>query len=232
MSEKGTLYGVGVGPGDPELLTLKGLRILKEAHVIAVPEREGGGTTALDIVREHIDKAKLMYCPSPMTKDPEKLDTVYSETAGRICGLLDEGKDVAFITLGDPTIYSTYIYIHRRVSAAGYKTRLVPGLPSFCAAAARLNISLCDRSERLMIVPGTYDADDTFDIRANKVYMKSGRELSALLRKLKEHGQLDRAAAVENCGMENERVLERLDGTEETGYYCVVIVRDSGDEGG
>ena len=112
---RGTLYGLGVGPGDPELLTLKAVRLLREADVVAVPNRGGGEGTALHIVKDYVQDKPLLLCATPMVRDRQILDSAHDRIAGDICALLEEGKRVVFITLGDPTVYSTYLYIHRRV---------------------------------------------------------------------------------------------------------------------
>ena len=225
----GTLYGIGVGPGDPELLTLKAVRILQAAQVIAAPDKGRGEQTALNIVSAWIKGKPVLSCPAPMVHDPDVLDQAHTRAADQICAVLDEGKDVAFITLGDPAVYSTYIYIHRKVMDRGYPVELVPGVPSFCAAAARLNTSLCQGQERLLIVPACHDVEDTFPVKANKVYMKAGRSLEALKQNLAAHGQLDRASAACNVGMDNEGVFPRLADMEQSpGYFSVVLVREEG----
>lgn len=225
---KGILYGVGVGPGDPELLTLKAVRILKEADVIAVPDKGAGEQTALTIVKEYIEGKKRVDCTTPMTRDADKLEESYRSNADKLCALLDQGKNVAFITLGDPTVYSTYVYIHKKVLERGYEAQLIPGVPSFCAVAARLNTSLCEGADRLLIVPASYEKlEESLDVEANKVLMKAGRSIGDLQDILRRRGELERASLVENCGMENERVFEHFaDMEEKTGYFSVVIVKD------
>ena len=224
---QGILYGVGVGPGDPELLTLKAVRILKEADVVAVPDKGSGEKTAGKIVSAFVPEEKMLYCPTPMVRDAQKLDEGYTAIARRICGLLGEGKTVAFITLGDPTVYSTYIYVHRKVLSAGYEARLVPGVPSFCAVAARLNTSLCEGAQRLLIVPASHPSEDCLDVPANKVFMKAGRGLEQLVGQLAQRGQLEQAALVANCGMEGERVVAPLTaGTDGAGYFSIVLVKE------
>ena len=224
---RGKLYGVGVGPGDPELLTLKARRILLEADVVAVPDKGSGEKTALNIVKDVVEGKNLLPCPTPMVRDKALLDGCYEEIAGRICALLDEGKTVAFITLGDPTLYSTYIYVHRKVLARGYEAELIPGVPSFCAVAARLNTSLCEGAERLLIVPASHEAADCLDIPANKVFMKAGKNIGELQALLREKGLLDRASMVANCGMEGEALYPRFaDMTDDTGYFSVVLVKE------
>ena len=225
--EKGKLYGVGVGPGDPELVTRKAERILRQADVVAVPDKGAGEKTALRIVEDLVEGKELLYCPTPMIRDREKLDACYEQIAGDICALLDKGRTVAFITLGDPTVYSTYIYVHKKVLARGYDAELIPGVPSFCAVAARLGAALCEKSERLLIVPASHkDVDDCLDVDANLVFMKAGREIGALKEKLAEKGLLERASMVANCGMEGEAVYPRFaELTDGSGYFSVVLVK-------
>ena len=224
---RGTLYGLGGGPGDPELLTLKAVRILREADVIAVPDKGSGEKTAFRIVQEYVADKTILTCVTPMVRDQAVLDAAHDQIAADICALLEDGRNVAFITLGDPTVYATYMYIHRRVLSRGYEAVLVPGVPSFCAVAARLNTSLCEQSQRLLIVPASHkDMEDCLNVDANLVFMKAGREIGALKEKLAEHGLLEHASLVANCGMEGEQVWEHFaDMPENTGYFSVVLVK-------
>ena len=225
--EKGKLYGVGVGPGDPELLTRKAERVLREADIVAVPDKGAGEKTALNIVSGLVAGKELLYCPAPMVRDQSVLEASYQESADRICARLDEGRTVAFITLGDPTVYSTYIYVHKKVLARGYAAELIPGVPSFCAVAARLNTSLCEGAERLLIVPASHDAADCLDIRANKVFMKAGRAIGELREQLAGRGMLEHASLVANCGMAGELVCPRFaDMTDGAGYFSIVLVKE------
>ena len=210
--EKGKLYGVGVGPGDPELITLKARRIIAAAPVLAVPDKGAGERTALAIAGELAQGKQILSCAAPMVRD---------ETA------LDEGKDVAFLTLGDHTVYATYIYLHKKVVSRGYDAEIVPGVPSFCAVAARLGAALCEKSERLLIVPASHgDMDDCLDLDANLVFMKAGREIGALKDTLAHRGLLDRASMVANCGMEGELVCPKFaDMADGSGYFSVVLVK-------
>lgn len=228
--ERGILYGVGVGPGDPELLTLKAQRILRKADVIAVPDRGAGERTALTIIGDLAEGTPLLSCDAPMTRDPARLEAAYAGNAERIAALLDRGQTVAFITLGDPSVYSTYLYTHRRVRAMGYAAEIIPGVPSFCAVAAALGDGLCEGGERLLIVPASHrDVGDCLAVDANLVFMKAGRELPRLREALAEHGLLDRAAMVENCGMAAQRVFPRFAEAEgDSGYFSVVLVKRDG----
>ena len=224
---RGKLYGVGVGPGDPELLTRKAERIIRASAVLAVPDKGAGEKTALNIIGPLADGKERLDCSTPMVRDQAVLDAAYDRAADAICEKLDQGKDVAFITLGDPTVYSTYIYIHRRVVNRGYGAEIIPGVPSFCAVAARLNTSLCEGAERLLIVPASHDAADCLDIRANKVFMKAGKAIGELQGQLAERGLLEHASLVANCGMAGELVCPRFaDMTDGTGYFSIVLVKE------
>ena len=224
----GILYNVGVGPGDPELVTRKAVRLLTQADVIAVPDKGTGAHTALGIVADLAQEKPLLMCPAPMTRDEAVLEQCQTRIGGQICELLEAGKTVCFITLGDPSIYSTYIYIHKKVAAAGYEAELVPGVPSFCAAAARLGISLCERDQRLMIVPAGSEAEDVMQISANKVFMEAGGEILRLQQSLRRCGMLEQASAVENCGMDDEHIWERFsDMQTPSGYFSLGVVKES-----
>ena len=117
----GTLYGVGIGPGDPELLTLKAVRVIGECPVIAVPGRVKENTVAYQIVKQAIpelDQKECLEIDFLMTKDAKRLEESHNAGAEQVISCLKEGKNIAFLTLGDPTVYATYIYIHKRVQQA------------------------------------------------------------------------------------------------------------------
>lgn len=222
----GILYGVGVGPGDKKFLTLDAVEKLKNADIIAVPDT-GGEKTAMNIVSEFIQGKEILYCNMPMTRDEVKLKEGHESSADSIIHKLDEGLNVAFITLGDPTVYSTYMYVHRIVVARGYKAEIISGIPSFCAAAASLNISLCDKSEPLHIIPASYEGtEELLNIKGNKVLMKSGKSLSKVKDTLKNMGYGSSCKMVECCSMKNEKTYESLnDIPEESSYFSIIIVK-------
>lgn len=223
--ERGTLYGVGVGPGDPELMTLKAARTAQKCDLIAVPHKEAAKCTALKIalgaVPELAEKP-LLPVDMPMTKDADALERAYRTGAARLEQELEAGKNVCFLTLGDPTVYSTYLYLHQRVQADGYPTVIVPGVPSFCAAAAALGIPLCENREQLHIIPGTYTPVEALGLSGVKVMMKN--DLPTTLSALREQGC--RTWMVENCGMENQHIYKTLeDIPENAGYFSLLIVK-------
>ena len=224
---QGNPSGVGGAPGDPELLTIKAQRIIRQSPVLAVPDAGRGEKTALAIAGELAEGKQLLYCAAPMIRDEAQLDAAYEQNADLVCAQLDQGKDVAFLTLGDPTVYSTYLYLHRKVVARGYEAEIIPGVPSFCAVAARLGMALCEKSERLLIVPASHkDMSDCMDLDANLVFMKAGKEIGALKDTLAHRGLLDRASMVANCGMEGELICPKFaDMADGSGYFSVVLVK-------
>lgn len=226
--KQGKLYGVGVGPGDPELMTQKAVRIIQESDVIAVPKGGTGEQTALNIAADLIREKPVLHCEMPMTRDQKVLDTCHEQAADIICAQLDVGKNVAFLTIGDPAIYSTYWYVHRRVAARGYGVEIVPGIPSFCAAAARLGQALCEGSQMLHIIPASHTSTrEGLALPGNKILMKAGRSILEVRDLLEADGKLDNAALVERCSMEGERVVRNLRDLEDpTGYFSVILVRE------
>ena len=220
---KGIFYCVGVGPGDPELMTFQAARIIRECPVAALPKSGSGENAAGKIAEELLRDKELLLCDMPMTRDRAALDAAHAEAARQVARKLDEGRSVAFLTLGDPSIYATPMYLHHILKAQGYETRMIPGVPSFCAVAAALDTSLCEGAERLQIIPASYpDSGEALKEPGNKVLMKSGRSMGRV------RAQIDRerfdAMAVECCGMEGERIHRNLDTLEETASYFSVVV--------
>ena len=251
----GTFTGVGVGPGDPELMTIRAVRAIRGCSTVAVPisdkelersvffrcgdpeEKRGRkyleGCTAWQIAGNavpELDEKQVILLPMPMVKDRDRLKEIHDRDAAEVAKLLDEGQQVVFLTLGDPTVYSTCMYIHKRLKAKGYPTEIVPGVPSFCAAAARMDISLVENRDELHVLPASYDIEKSLELPGTKVLMKSGKKISDVRRLLLEKGL--EAEMVENCGMENERVyLSAEEIPEEAGYYSLLIVKERKGDG-
>lgn len=233
----GKLYGIGVGPGDPELLTLKALRLIKESSIIAVPGNTVQKSVAYEIVKgayPQLDQKILVPVAMPMTKDPQILEENHEKAADLVEGFLKEGKDVAFLTLGDPTVYSTYLYVHKRILERGYEAEIISGIPSFCASAARLNIGLAEREEPLHIIPASYRAqemEELLKLPGTKVLMKSGKKMKQVKENIIASGQ--QAVMVENCGMPGEKIyLSAEEIPEEAGYYSLIIVKEALEKNG
>lgn len=221
-----TFYGVSVGPGDPELLTLKALRVIENCPVIAAPKTSGGNMLALDIVREAVELEGKTILPLEfsMSPDPEVIHESHVRAADLVEAHLSAGRDVAMLNIGDVSIYATFGYIMDILKAQGYETAMVPGVPSFCAAAARLGVSLVSGEEPLHVMPGG-DFDEK--LQGTKVLMKSGKQLPRVTQNLKRLGLSDRSAAVQNCGLPTERVCRDIDGlSSDTGYFTTIIVKE------
>ncbi|MHC1747746.1 MAG: precorrin-2 C(20)-methyltransferase [Cellulosilyticaceae bacterium] len=224
----GKLYGVGVGPGDPKLLTYKAVEIIKACEVIAVPDTGESRQVALEIVKEHLATQELIHCYMPMTRNREQLASSHEAAANTIETYLQTGKNVAFLTLGDPTIYSTYMYLHRLILEKGYSVEIIPGVPSICAVAAKLNDSLCEEGQMLHIIPASYqDADKALDLEGTKVLMKTGKAFDIIKSHMREKNLLKDAKMVSCCGMEHEKVYHSLEEVDsKNSYFSVIVIKE------
>ena len=229
---KGTAYGVGVGPGDPELMTLKALRLIRENDVIAVPGRNAKASVAYQIAVQAVPElAEKVLVPveMPMVKDQNRIEEAHREGAARLKTFLDQGKNVVFLTLGDPTIYCTFSYLQHLLEAEGYPVELVSGVPSFCAAAARLRLPLAKWDEPLHIVPAAYNTEVKLDQPGTYVLMKSARHMKAVKALIHRSGR--EAAAVMDCGMATEAVYRSVDEIpDDAGYFSLIIAKDVADD--
>lgn len=224
----GTWCAVGVGPGDPELMTIKAVKRLKACDTLAVPHEDRDQCVAYRIAVQAVPELaekKCLCLPMPMTKDKALLEESHSGAVSRTEECLRQGENVAFITLGDTTVYSTCLYIKERLDEKQYATELINGIPSFCAAAARMGIPLVNGKEELHIIPASYQIGDALKQPGVKVLMKSGKKLSEVRRLLEEQG-CD-VKMVENCGMESEKIYNSIEEIpDEAGYYSLLIARD------
>lgn len=225
--KKGILYGIGVGPGDPELMTLKAVSAIRGCDIIAIPHKNREQCLALKIATGAVPELTQMPIQEihmPMTKDPEVLNQAYQAGADILCALLQEGKQVGFLTLGDPSVYSTYMYLHYLVRERGYDARIIPGIPSFCAAAAVCGEALCLGDEELHVIPGNYGNSDALNYPGTKIIMKNDApELRALLK-----NSSIRVTTVEKCGLPDQKIYHGIHQVpEEKSYFRLMILRDS-----
>lgn len=232
---KGKLYGVGIGPGDPELITLKAARILNNVDYIAVPktaaEKESlAYTIAAGVITARTKLLELLF---PMSFNEQKLEESWATAVVEIKKKLDEGLNVAFITLGDPTVYSTYMYIHKKLSEMGYTTEIVPGITSFCASAARAGVSLAENKEAFAVIPSAYDCADLDQIIErfdNIVLMKVAKRFEEIRNKLKSLGLGKNTIMVSKCTQPEEEIYLGIDDIDvtELSYFTTIIIKKNG----
>ncbi|MGC8660475.1 MAG: precorrin-2 C(20)-methyltransferase [Desulfomonilaceae bacterium] len=235
----GKLYGIGIGPGDPDLITLKGVKILGDCSHIFVPKaKHDAESLALNIARPHIrPDAKIHEILFPMTTDRRELEERWEESARRIAETLEAGSDACFLTLGDAFLYSTYIYmlraLRRRLPDVDVVT--IPGITAFSAAAAVAEFPVGEAKEPVTIVP---TADDLDEVRravksgGTVVLMKIGKRLDRVLDVLEHEGAAQRSVFVSHVGLENQKIVYDLNqlrnGEADRGYLSVILIRTRG----
>ncbi|MDR0523079.1 MAG: precorrin-2 C(20)-methyltransferase [Candidatus Methanoplasma sp.] len=229
----GVLYGVSVGPGDPDLMTLKAVKCIESAGAVAYPVKARGERgVALDIAGERADLSgkRMIELVFEMSSDPSVRKSNYAAAADALAEALDGGSDVAAVALGDISVYSTYMRLSADMEARGYETRVIPGVTSFCLGAAEARLPLTIGEESLAIVSagggreGVAAALEAFD---NVVIMKAGGHMGDVERALEEAGLTGRAVAVCNAGMEGQSIGPVEPGGR-YGYFTTIIVKRGG----
>lgn len=239
----GTLHIIGTGPGDPQLLTLKAVAIVKNCSVIIAPRgSKNGASTALAIVEEIVattDK-KIISVHFPMKKikfgqepDPE-VRAAWYYAAEQVLYFLDRGQDVCFPTLGDPAIYSTGYYLYDTICElrADAQVRFVPGIPAMSSCSASIGEPICLGDEMVAVVPATFSDERLRDILERFdtiVLMKVHRVLDRLIELLKDTNLLERSVLVERAGTTNEKAFKPIDRiVGQPHYYSTIIIRKNG----
>lgn len=230
----GKFYGIGVGPGDPELLTLKALRILKEADLVCVPRSAADrDSLALSVVNRTLQReVPVLELSFPMTKDRSMLLDSWARAGEAVAARVRDGKTVAFITIGDPMFYSTYGYLlhHLRSHHPDLETETVPGVTAMSACAAALQEPLTEGEETLAVIPAAYGVDhlspvlECFD---NVVLMKVHRHFDQVLSLLESRGLAGNSALISRCGYPDQSVhreLSALSG-QKLDYMSLLIIR-------
>jgi precorrin-2/cobalt-factor-2 C20-methyltransferase len=230
----GCLYGVGVGPGDPELVTLKAMRVLQEVPIICVPQAETSQDSyALEIVRSYLDqdKQEILRLTFP-TDDAEAAGEVWRGAADQIGERLSRSQDVAFITEGDPMLYSTFSYVLDAVCQhyPDARIEIVPGVSSVMAAAASSSVPLVTHGQRLAILPAVYGIDDLSEAIANYdtiVLMKVNRTLLQALANLEQLGLAGKGIYVRRASTAREEVVRDLStlSEEDLDYFSLLIIK-------
>ena len=228
---KGKFYGVGVGVGDEEELTLKAVRILKEADILVLPEaKKSEGSTAFEIVKNYLrEDAEKLFLEFPMLEDVKEKEKIREENAKAIREELEKGKTVVFLTIGDPMIFSTYTYILEHLEETDI-VETVPGITSFGSMASRLNIPLVIGDEDLKIVSLNKNTDIHKEIENNTniVFMKLSRNFERLKKALEDTENLENSILISNCGKENEEIITDVANTEKVHYFSTLILKKGG----
>lgn len=227
---KGKLYGIGVGPGEPELLTLKAKRLIADCDVVAVPVKKAGeDSVALRIAKGAVDipAEKIQEIVFTMAKDRAKREACREAATKEVMALLDAGKSVAMLALGDIGIYSTYAYVHKHLLKAGYDVEMVSGIPSFCAGASKAGISLVEGNESFGVIPSLKGIDQVagaLGVFDNLVIMKVGSHVPEVYDLLVERDMAENAVIISNVGLEGEYVGPLLP-EREYGYFTTMIIK-------
>ncbi|MDR2698953.1 MAG: precorrin-2 C(20)-methyltransferase [Candidatus Methanoplasma sp.] len=232
---KGKLYGVSVGPGDPELLTIKAKRIIGGCDTIAYPARvPGERSMALDIVKgaADISDKRIMEIVFGMSSDKAARSSDYDAAVAKLAATLEEEDDVCMITLGDATVYSTFMRVCKDVESRGFEMEVIPGVPSFCDGAAKAKIPLVTGTEGLAVVSASEGSDlfctaiDNFD---NVVIMKAYGSMERISDKVESLGGAD-VYVISNAGLDDQ-YIGPLDKNRRYGYFTTVIVKKQKEAG-
>ncbi|MBW4520085.1 MAG: precorrin-2 C(20)-methyltransferase [Scytolyngbya sp. HA4215-MV1] len=223
----GRLYGLGIGPGDPELLTLKAHRILTSVPVIAYPTMENGKVLARAIVTDFI-RPEQIEIPMPLPFSVERSSQPYYDLAAeKIAEHLTAGRDVAVLCEGEPMLYGSFMYLFQRL-AGRFPTEVVPGISSTMASAAMLGAPITFRNDVLSIMPATLDAEtlrDRLAVADAAVIIKLGRHFAKIRTLLEELGLLDRALYIERATQPNQRIvpITEIDPAE-VPYWSLILI--------
>jgi precorrin-2/cobalt-factor-2 C20-methyltransferase len=231
MKETGKLFGVGVGPGDPELITVKAVRVIKEADIIfTAASSKNSYSLAVEIASPYISStAKIEHLGFPMTKETDEVEAAWIANAKQISASMKEGKAVVFLTLGDPTTYSTFGYILKKMKLIMPEADIetIPGITSFHAASARLNRILVEGEESLLVTSGAYGGDRIRQVKEveNVAIVKAYKNITDINMALKDAGLYSKGVAVSKCGRKNEEIIESLDDleTRDPDYWTLIL---------
>lgn len=229
----GIFYGIGVGPGDPELLTVKAINAIKKVDVLIAPKTEKkDGSVALSIAKPYLkDDVEIVYQVFPMVKGFAKTHSdVWDKNKSEILALLQAGKNVAFLTLGDPMFYSTYIYIYNRLKAEAVNIETVPGVPAFVAIGSKIGQPIVEGDDILTIIPATAPAEkinQALETADNAVLMKVYKNFSQVTAALAENNLAENAVLVSRAGLDGERIIHDLakHTEEKLNYLSTILTR-------
>ncbi|QUC64525.1 precorrin-2 C(20)-methyltransferase [Nitrosopumilus sp. K4] len=235
------LVGIGVGPGDPDLLTVKAVKAIQSADVIMCPaSKVDRPSIALSVVDSLIDKSKnqeIVKLIFPMTKDKDVLTETWKKNAKIMAEKVLTGKNVVYLTVGDPFLYSTWIYMHRDISEnhPEIKISVIPGIVSMFTFASKVGVSIAEGAEKVSIIPSCYDLSSVKEIAKNSesmIFLKDGRYFDQVIQVLKDAGFPDDSifAIGQDLGTDNEiirkmKLGEVNDDTLTTKYFSILVVK-------
>ena len=236
-----SLIGIGVGPGDPDLLTVKAVKAIHNADIIMCPaSNEDRPSIALSIVSSIIDKSKnqeIIKLIFPMTKDKDVLEQTWKRNAKIMAETVLSGKNVVYLTVGDPFLYSTWIYMHKdlKENYPDMNISVIPGIVSIFTFAAKVGVSVAEGAEKVAIIPSCYDLSSVKEIAKHSesmIFLKDGRYFDQVIKVLKESGFPDDSifAIGQDLGTENEIIRKMTlgevnDGTLTTKYFSILVVK-------
>jgi len=236
-----SLIGIGVGPGDPELLTVKAVKAIQNADIIMCPaSNEDRPSIALSVVSSIIDKSKnqeIIKLIFPMTKDKDVLEQTWKRNAKIMAETVLSGKNVVYLTVGDPFLYSTWIYMHKdlKENYPDMNISVIPGIVSIFTFASKVGVSVAEGAEKVAIIPSCYDLSSVKEIAKHAesmIFLKDGRYFDQVIKVLKESGFPDDSifAIGQDLGTENEIIRKMTlgevnDGTLTTKYFSILVVK-------
>lgn len=229
------VIGIGVGPGDPELITVKAINSIKKCEVIVVPVSKGGkNSVAYEIAKEYIHEGCVVLEQLfPMTHDKKELEVNWDDNAKEISEHVKEGRNVGFLTLGDPSFYSTYMYLVPRLQAYDIEIETVPGVTSFSAVAASENLKIGEWEEPVGIVPLKEDGKtliDALDTFNNIVVMKPSHNMDFIYETLKDRNLDKNFVLISKCSTKDHTVIKDIEKLKEgrIPYLSTMIIKKAG----
>ena len=227
---RGTFFGIGVGPGDPELLTVKAIKAIEQVDVLIAPKTEKKeGSVALEIARPYLkDRIEIVYQVFPMVKDFAENTDAWEANKEEI--LRNAGKNVAFLTLGDPMFFSTYIYVFRLLEHEDVDIVTVPGVPAFAAIGSRIGRPIVEGNDVLAIIPATAPKErieEVMAVASSAVIMKVYRNYPEIVELLRRNDMAEEAVLVSRAGLDGERIIENLErhADEKLNYLSTILTR-------
>lgn len=228
---EGNFYGVGVGPGDSELLTIKAVNAIKNADVIIAPKTEKkDGSVALTIAEPYISDSEIIFQTFPMVKNFEESKEIFEQNTKQILEFLRSGKNVAFLTLGDPMFYSTYIYILRLLKNSGAKVTTIPGVPAFLAIASHIGKAAAYGNDIVTIIPATAQKSkiiDALKISDSAILMKVYKNFDEIVGILDAENMIENAVLISRYGLDDEKIFENLNAhkSDKLNYLSTILTR-------